>query len=865
MEAWRAARDRPDLGRERGRAVAAACGPSDGEAYVVAMRTLGWCERVLCRYPESRRALNAAVAVARRRGLMERLSEALISRSSLELDVGRSGAALRDVSAARAALSGGTTVELDAQEALVEMKFGHYGEAVELGQRAQRLITGSTSPVTSVMVLTNLGESLSHLGRFAEADAAFGHAVTLAEDVGRLNLGMVIQTRAAAAVRGGRPAEGLAMFDVAEGLLRDAGWPLGEHYLERIDSFATLRLVEEADGTVERAVTHFAQAGLALLLAEARLRQARLLLANDQWADAIEPARVAAELFRRQRRSGYRALADLAVVESTLRSGRISGRELVRAERARTVLEAAGASLDAVDAQLLVGRVAEALGRVEVSAGAYSAAEAAVRAGGSLLRVKGFVAGALRARLGNDPAGVRSRARRGLEEVATYRAALPSTELRALASAHGVELAVLGLQTALVSGTPAEALEWIERGRLASVLTSPPAPDDAELHGLSARLREVAAEERSEADLDRRAKLQAESRRVESRIQRRIRTLDPEVVQAGQPATAREIVDGLAGRTLVSLAALDARIVAVVMPAKVVVELGVVADVARALDGLLFALRRMLRPGSTASRDALRTAALRSLGDLDGLLAAPLVHWVGDRVVIVPTAGTFAVPWHALASLAGRSVTIAPSATVWIRALRRAVRPPRVVAVAGPDLTGADEEVAAVGDIHGGATVIGSSDARVDVVRDAFARASFAHIACHGSFRADNPSFSSLVLADGPLTVLDLESLGRTPDAVVLAACDSGASAALPGEELRGLLSALFMLGTRSVIATSVPVPDVGATPLMLDLHRRVAAGRPLAVALEDARAGLDVTQPEGLVLDAAFACFGVGDELFTS
>ena len=100
-----------------------------------------------------------------------------------------------------------------------------------------------------------------------------------------------------------------------------------------------------------------------------------------------------------------------------------------------------------------------------------------------------------------------------------------------------------------------------------------------------------------------------------------------------------------------------------------------------------------------------------------------------------------------------------------------------------------------------------------------------AHIACHGRFRADNPLFSSLQLADGPLNVYDLQRLDRAPDLLVLSACDSGLSAVRPGDELMGLAAALFPLGTAALVASIVPVPDEATHRLMLAFHAALAAG----------------------------------------
>ena len=138
--------------------------------------------------------------------------------------------------------------------------------------------------------------------------------------------------------------------------------------------------------------------------------------------------------------------------------------------------------------------------------------------------------------------------------------------------------------------------------------------------------------------------------------------------------------------------------------------------------------------------------------------------------------------------------------------------------------------------------------------------AELAHLACHGTFRADNPSFSSLELSDGPMTVLDLERLSHGPEIVVFAACDSGVSEALPGDELLGLMAALFALGSRAVVASVVPVPDVESTPLMVALHERLARGVPIGRAMTEARAALDPSTPAGLVATLAYGCFGSGD-----
>jgi CHAT domain-containing protein len=119
--------------------------------------------------------------------------------------------------------------------------------------------------------------------------------------------------------------------------------------------------------------------------------------------------------------------------------------------------------------------------------------------------------------------------------------------------------------------------------------------------------------------------------------------------------------------------------------------------------------------------------------------------------------------------------------------------------------------------------------------------AGMAHIAAHGTFRADSPMFSSLRLADGPMTVHDLERLRRAPFRLILPSCESGVLAPAGADELLGLASALLPLGTAGIVASVAHVNDRAAAPLMLALHRRLRSSGPgagaLAAALRDARA----------------------------
>ncbi|MCA1674624.1 MAG: CHAT domain-containing protein, partial [Actinobacteria bacterium] len=213
-----------------------------------------------------------------------------------------------------------------------------------------------------------------------------------------------------------------------------------------------------------------------------------------------------------------------------------------------------------------------------------------------------------------------------------------------------------------------------------------------------------------------------------------------------------------------------------------------------------------------------------------------------------------------LPSCAGRPVTLAPSATLWHAAQRPAAVGGPVLAAAGPDLPGAPAEVETIADVYGGASIsLSGAAATVEAVGAALRGASVAHLAMHGRIRGDNPLFSSLRLADGPLTVYDLERLDAVPHTVVLAACDAGRSVVRAGDEPLGLSAAFLGLGTRQLVAPVVPIPDGAAVAFMTAFHHLLVKGMSAAEALARVQHQWADGPLSARAAAAGFVCMGAG------
>lgn len=550
-------------------------------------------------------------------------------------------------------------------------------------------------------------------------------------------------------------------------------------------------------------------------------------------------------MYRDQRRSWFESRAALAVVRARVALG--TGAGLRRdALRVASALDEERAE-EAPVALTIAGRLTKGEERLTH----WERAASYRRHPNGLVRAGAWHAQALAREEVGDRGGVLRACAAGLDAIDEHRRLVGSSELRALATSHGRELTTVALRHAATD--PRTLLRWSERTR-ATALAQPPATSDATTIPASlAALRENGrrlAEARQHGEPT--EELERERLRLERAVRSEHHALSATSADKERPVSAEEVVAAVGGRCLVELAEVDGTIhVLVVHGGKVRRRTaGTTAEVTALLEPVAMLLRR-------ASRG--RPADMTQLGRrLQEAVLDDAVRLLPDGpVVLAPTARLHGLAWSLLPTLHDRPFSVVPSAGQWLRARR--TRKPRggTVLVAGPGLGTGGAEVPVLAQRHPDAVLLDGQRATVDAALEHLDGARLAHVAAHGSFRADSPLFSALELADGPLTVHDLERLRRAPYRVVLSACESGVLAPVGSEELLGLAAALFSLGTAGLVSSVAEVNDEATAALMVTLHDRLAAGDDLATALLAVRREA-AADPVAAGTAAAFLALGI-------
>jgi tetratricopeptide (TPR) repeat protein len=429
--------------------------------------------------------------------------------------------------------------------------------------------------------------------------------------------------------------------------------------------------------------------------------------------------------------------------------------------------------------------------------------------------------------------------RSGLELLDRYRMEFGSVEFQAGVSSLGIQLTSKGLIHTTNNGDAAEMLWWAERSR-GQALRIPPVkssadPDAREALGRLRQARQrvwnlqVEGEDATEALL-RVRELEEEIRdfdRMRPGPRRQAERIPPERIH--EIAESRKTV-------VVSLFEVGGKLHAVLAGTDELrhvelEDLDRMAEIGRRLGADLDAL------GAQRLPDRLRASVEGSLRRNAEALAAgvidPLTEFIGDRqVVIVPHSQIAWVPWPLLPPLRGRPVTVCPSAEAWCRAaLRPKATGPALVA-AGRALKAVHEEVSTIADLYPDAQLIEADDSDPELVLKAIDGASVAHLAAHGHHEPDNVLFSRLDFRHGPLNAYELLGLDQPPGHVVLSSCDLGRSTVAVGNETLGFTAALLHAGASTVVSSLGRVPDDLAAEMMIEYHRRCAAGATPAEAL---------------------------------
>ena len=813
-----------------------------------AHQALGIVLRDRGRTDEALAEQRAALRAARRCGVADRERDVRATYAITLVLGGRTRDGLQHFDRALDGAVGEVCARIQMRKAAALALLGRYEEAIPvIGAALADIVAAGnrTWEARARIWLSEIEYNLGHLDRAEtealEAERAFDESGAVRERL------QVSEALAEIAVARGDLARGLRIYQEVLAKRREDSQPTRFEFVSIYTrgllaaglSADAIALLEDYELHTEHRAAD--RADLHLLRASALLADGSSAAA----ADAAGAADTARTMFRQQQRRWYELRARLLWLRA---SEHTEGRRRL-AREARSVATAlhANRAEEAPLALTLAGRLSRGEQRRDLWRTASSYRD---RANG-LIRASAHLASALEHEDTRDRSGVLRACSAGLDAIDEHRRLMGSSELWALATTHGRELTQIALRHA--AHDPRTLLRWSERTR-ATALAQPPATSDAAT--IPASLAALRDNGRRLAEARQAGEPTEDLEKERLRLERAVRTeshtqsadTDPQ-----RPASPEEIVAGVGEGCLVELVDVEGALhVLVVHDGRVRRR---VAGTTGAVDDLLgptsMLLRRAARGRPANTADLGRRLQEAILGDAARLLP-------DGPLTLAPTARLHGLAWSLLPTLHDRPFSVVPSAGQWLRAREvRRPTPRHTLLVAGPDLESGGAEVPVLAQRLAGAVLLEGPAATVADVLAALDGVDLAHLATHGRFRADSPLFSSLDLADGPLTVHDLERLNNAPYRVVLSACESGVLAPVGAQELLGLAAALFSIGTAGLVSSVAEVNDAATAELMVGVHDALARGADPATALLDVRRSA-ATDPVAAGTAAAFVALGV-------
>ncbi len=718
---------------------------------------------------------------------------------------------------------------------IVLINLGRINEAINLLDRAAAIRAEAGLRLLQAQTLGIIGEAHRLLGQFMQSLTAFKHAEAIFADLGAatdrlITLRNIGDTYLALNLYD----EALTTFKEAVNLFNEAGtayekacvhWGMGEALLAQSK-------LSDAESHLASAASLFEDSGHRPFLASVMLEQATLLDRRQEWAAAVKAAESALALVANEQ-------WPLQQIHARLHLAALSPAS------AETYLLAAQRQVDELAIPHLQAWLYGRLGALRLQQGEPDQAESFLHtAMDAIERTRGSLAGdMMRVSFLSDKTQVyddliRLHLARG--DDASLAQALQLTE-----QAKGRALADLLRGIENLESSAVERPEWL------SV--------QAELDGVYQQMLDPNQAQRAQLDT-----LRVHAHSLEQRLQhlRLEQTIDSFSDGQVAPVSAEPVVEALMERTLLAYHVLDDEIVAFVQqPGQkiyVVRELGCISGVVEALQLLELQWQRFRAGADFVQRHAktLEQSAQRLLGTLYRQLVAPLADYLPHHpdapLLIIPHGVLHQVPFHALWDgtryLVDRwELSYAPSRTVFHLCQANATKTQGhalVIGVPDPSIPAVAEEVQSVVNSLPGADVRLGDAATVAALRQDGEGAGVLHLACHGLFRADNPMFSALRLADGWLTAHTALSMKLPGALVVLSGCETGRSAVAGGDEILGLVRAFLGAGAATLVVSLWLVQDETTASLMADFYAEIRAGATPAQALRHAQQRLRRSHP---------------------
>lgn len=257
---------------------------------------------------------------------------------------------------------------------------------------------------------------------------------------------------------------------------------------------------------------------------------------------------------------------------------------------------------------------------------------------------------------------------------------------------------------------------------------------------------------------------------------------------------------------------------------------------------------------SSRYADALLQSTNDTLHQLYTLLLQPISDLLTkNNLIIIPHGLLHYVPFHALFDdnhylLQSKTVSYAPSATILYRLMtkpvKRGLNAPLIIGLADDTIPFAQNEAESISHLFEDSQLYLGEQATIENMSTHLSQSGLLHLSTHATFRADNPMFSALKMADGWLSVNDLYQMADMPPMVTLSACETGRYQVATGDELLGLSRGLLASGARSIIVSLWMVEDKVTASLMTHYYKALQRGESIHSALRAAQLTIKEENP---------------------